>query len=161
MDADSDDEEGEPLLHLRLKKVQRDLRHVISHDQRIIALQRLEESKQMKEEEDARKKIEEEEAKKKAAEKPEGAEDADKPTVDKPAEEEKKAAAAEEEKDSDASPEEDDIVDVDNLPEDRTERLLLIGVDQSLIDEGGEILDMVEMSAMEEFTKTQDRKKEA
>ena len=38
MDADSDDEEGEPLLHLRLKKVRRDLRHVISHDQRIIAL---------------------------------------------------------------------------------------------------------------------------
>ena len=49
---------------------------------------------------------------------------------------------------------------MDNLPEDRIERLHLIGVDQSLIDEGGEILDMVEMSALEEFTKAQDKKKE-
>ena len=32
MDANSDDEEGEPLHHLRLKKLRRDLRHVISHD---------------------------------------------------------------------------------------------------------------------------------
>ena len=61
-DAVSDDEEGEPLHHLRLKKLKRDIRHVISHDQRLIALQRLEEAKGDEEE---RKRVEE--AKKQAA----------------------------------------------------------------------------------------------
>ena len=32
-------------------------------------------------------------------------------------------------------------------------RLRLIGVDQSLIEEGGEMLDIIEMSAMEEYEK--------
>ena len=32
VDVDSEAEEGEPLHHLRLKKLQRDIRHVISHD---------------------------------------------------------------------------------------------------------------------------------
>ena len=64
-DVDSDAEEGEPLHHLRLKKLKRDLRHVISHDQRLIALQRLDEAKKDKELEEERKKAEEEEAKRK------------------------------------------------------------------------------------------------
>jgi hypothetical protein len=38
LNAESDDEEGEPLHHIRLKKLRRDMRHVISHDQRLIAL---------------------------------------------------------------------------------------------------------------------------
>lgn len=70
LDANSEDEEGEPLLHLRLKKLRRDLRHVISHDQRIIALQRLEEAKKA-----------EEEAKEKAAE---IGEEGEKPKEEKP-----------------------------------------------------------------------------
>ena len=55
---------------MRLKKLRRDLRHVISHDQRIIALQRLEESKKA-----------EEEAKEKAAE---TGEEGEKPKEEKP-----------------------------------------------------------------------------
>ena len=46
MDADSEEEDGEPLHHVRLNKLKSDIRHVISHDQRLIALQRLEEKKQ-------------------------------------------------------------------------------------------------------------------
>ena len=55
-------------------------------------------------------------------------------------------AAPEEEKDkdSDASPEEDGLIDLENLPEDRHARLQLLGVDQSLIEEGGDFLDMIE-----------------
>lgn len=49
---------------------------------------------------------------------------------------------------------------MDNLPEDRNERLRLIGVDQQLIDEGGEMLDIIEMSAMEEFEKNQNIKRQ-
>ena len=152
------------MLHLRLKKVCRDLRHVISHDQRIIALQRLEEAKKAKEEEKAA--AAEEEAARAAAKEAEAAAassnkegEEEKPKEEKPPaerKEEEKKAAEEEEKDddSDASPEEDDgMVEMDDLPEDRVERLRLIGVDQSLIEEGGEMLDIIEMSAMEEYEK--------
>ena len=151
------EEEGEPLHHLRLRKLQRDLRHVISADQRKIALQRLEEARKDKEKQEEREKAEKEEAKRKAeeeaAEKKEGGE-GDKQQPAQPEENSKKEddpkpkasspAAAKEEKDSDASPEEDDMIDLDNLPEDRHERLRLLGVDQSLIEEGGDFLDMIE-----------------
>ena len=50
MDGGEEEDEGEPLHHLRLKMLKRDLRHIISHEQRIIALQRLEEAKKAKEE---------------------------------------------------------------------------------------------------------------
>ena len=121
------------------------MRHVISHDQRIIALQRLEEAKKA-----------EEEAKEKAAE---NGEEGEKPKEEKPDEsqEESKADKAE---DSDASPDEE-IVEVDDLPEDRIARLQLIGVDEGLIEEGGEMLDIIEMSAMEEYEKGLKGKKEA
>ena len=32
LNANSDDEEGEPLHHIRLKMLRRDIRHIISHD---------------------------------------------------------------------------------------------------------------------------------
>ena len=59
--------------------------------------------------------------------------------------------------DSDASPEEDGLIDLDNLPEDRHERLRLLGVDQSLIEEGGDFLDMIEQGAIDELARSQER----
>lgn len=50
---------------------------------------------------------------------------------------------------------------MDDLPEDRIARLQLIGVDEGLIEEGGEMLDIIEMSAMEEYEKGLKGKKEA
>ena len=137
--ADSDDEEGEPLYHLRLKKLKRDIRHLISHDQRLIALQRLEESKKDKEEDAS--KNEGEEAKKEDAKEEEKKEE--KPAAD----------------DSDASPDED-ILDLDNLPEDFNERLRLLGVDESLIEEGGDWLADIEVGALAEKRTEVDRQKE-
>jgi len=36
--GDEEEDEGEALHHLRLKMLKRDIRHVISHEQRLIAL---------------------------------------------------------------------------------------------------------------------------
>ena len=62
--------------------------------------------------------------------------------------------------DSDASPEEDGLIDLDNLPEDRHERLRLLGVDQSLIEEGGDFLDMIEQGAIDELARSQEKMRE-
>ena len=134
--ADSDAEEGEPLHHIRLKKLKRDIRHVISHDQRLIALQRLEEAKKAKEDgQDG------------------GAEEAKK--EGEAAKEEEKAPAD----DSDASPDEE-IFDLENLPEDLHERLRLLGMDEALLEEGGDWLADMEPSLLEEKTKEVARQKE-
>jgi len=49
------------------------------------------------------------------------------------------------------------MIDLDNLPEDRRERLRLLGVDEALIEEnieeGGELLDMIEQGALDELVR--------
>lgn len=56
------------------------------------------------------------------------------------------------------------MIDLDNLPEDRRERLRLLGVDEALIEEnieeGGELLDMIEQGALDELVRAQEKKKE-
>ena len=56
------------------------------------------------------------------------------------------------------------MIDLENLPEDRRERLRLLGVDEALIEEnieeGGELLDMIEQGALDELVRAQEKKKE-
>ena len=56
------------------------------------------------------------------------------------------------------------MIDLDNLPEDRRERLRLLGVDEALIEEnieeGGELLDMIEQGALDELVRAQEKRKE-
>ena len=140
LDADSDEEDGEALHHVRIKKLRRDIRHVISHDQRKIALQRLDEKKKDEEE---RKKAEEE----KSAKEGEKPIEEEKPKEEK-AKEEKKA-----EPDSDDSPEEELVlIDFDNLPENREERhrLLEVEIDPELAAGGDDLLMMIEQGAIDE-----------
>lgn len=126
MEGKEKEDEGEPLHHLRIKMLQRDIRHVISHQQRIIALQRLEEAKLDKEEKEKQDNSESKPVEGEAEKKPN--------------EEEKKK-----EPDSDDSPEEEKpLIDLDNLPEDRMERCRLLNVEESLLEMGEEVLAMVE-----------------
>ena len=45
------------------------------------------------------------------------------------------------------------MIDLDNLPEDRNERLRILKVDEDLIAEGGDFLDMLEQGAIDEITR--------
>ena len=50
------------------------------------------------------------------------------------------------------------MVDLDNLPEDLRERCRLLEIDESLIEEGEDLIAMFEGSAIEEMRKQQERR---